>query len=115
MSIAVQDLRDLHQSLYNSNLVITVYHHVYFGRGDIHKWSRIYSVAKLLELDEFELSYVDRILRSVLESSDSVMDIMASRKYSFQDCDDWYSVAELASVPADCTHKTVYLETVICG
>lgn len=111
VSNSIQDLKNLLETLYSNRLAIVVNHHVYRGRGYVDSWCRTYDVAKLLELDEFELGYVERILKSTLENSDSTIDMGTSVKYSFQDCDDWYSSAELTVIPDGYAAKVLYLES----
>lgn len=111
MTTDIQDEKATLNNRYAGRLAIVVLHYVYRGRGRADTWTRTYDVAKLLELDEFEISYVARHIAAAIESSDNVVDTTSSIKYSFQDCEDWYSSCELASIPDNYAVKTLHIES----
>ena len=89
------------------NTCISVTHRVYDG-DDASYWSAVYDLDRLLELPEYELGYVQRIIDAAMDGQEI---IGTSIKYSFQDCEDWYQSAEVDGVPSGYTVREITLET----
>ena len=82
-------------------ILLEVSHYQYYGRGEHNSWCETYDLRKLMALDDYELTYVARIIESALDQDNCT--VYTSMKYSFQDCQDWYEGATVCEIPPGAT------------
>ena len=98
------------QDKWNGKVYIKVTHEISYDSGRSNFWSRIYDAWELLQIDSYELGYVIHLIKMALQSNGHV-DTYGSIKYSFQDCDGWYSIAEVGGIITEIPTIDLYITT----
>ena len=115
-----KEIMDLIASYGDVPIIMECFHTISYNSHDDY-WSATYDVRKLMELDDFDLGYVQHIIKTSLEypsvKSDDVVSgkrrvyLTGSEKYSFRDCEDWYVAATVDGIPTEAFVVAVDIST----